>query len=293
LITNNSNGLKNVNGFIGGMEEYGYLESENTTYLFSGEPTANSNLDSEIQQMIAAGADLIFTAGTPTGVAAYQATMDSEIPVVFGVVADPIAAGIMDDLNHPGGNMTGVMLSKNQSRRVELLLELDPSIKKILIPFNPEDTAPQSALVQIADLCKSLNVEIVERHARSAEDAKEILQNIPADIDAVFLLPDSVFNPQIESVLAAANELGVPVSGPSTIQAEQGAVISYGIIHQKVGVQAARIAHQILQGIDPGDIPVEVAEFYLAINVDAAEKIELEIPYYLLQQAEFVITPDK
>jgi len=81
----------------------------------------------------------------------------------------------------------------------------------------------------------------------------------------------------------------LPVSGPSTAQVEEGALMTYGFIHHEVGAQAARIAHHILKGADPGGYPVETAESYLAINLHVADVIGLEIPYEILQRAEIII----
>jgi putative ABC transport system substrate-binding protein len=119
-----------------------------------------------------------------------------------------------------------------------------------------------------------------------------LLNNIPKNIDAIFLVPDSTVNSRIKDVLAVALDRKLPVSGPSTAQVEQGALTTYGFVHHEVGAQAARIAAQVLKGADPGELPVETAEFFLAINLQAADAIGLEIPYKILQQAEIVIRAD-
>jgi putative ABC transport system substrate-binding protein len=104
LVTNSSNGMRNVQGFKDGMAELGYIEGENVTYVFEGVPTSADRLDAVLQGLVDAEVDLIFTAGTPTGVAAHRVTEGTGIPVVFGVIADPIAAGVITDLTRPGGN---------------------------------------------------------------------------------------------------------------------------------------------------------------------------------------------
>ncbi len=289
LVTNNPNGLRNVQGFRDGMAELGYIEGEDVTYIFEGSPIKGDELDAFLKRLVEAEVDLIFTAGTPTGVAAHRITKGTNIPVVFGVIADPIAAGVMEDLTRPDGNMTGVKLSQSQARRLELLLEIVPGIKRVFIPYNPEDAAPVSAIAQISELAPGLGIEIVEGKARNDSEVTELLNNIPEDIDAIFLVPDSTVNSRLPDVLAVAYDRKLPVSGPSTAQVEEGALTTYGFIHHEVGAQAARIAHHILKGADPGELPVETAEFYLAINLQVADTIGLEIPYEILQQAEIII----
>jgi putative ABC transport system substrate-binding protein len=293
LVTNNSNGMRNVAGFQDGMADLGYKEGENVTYLFAGEPVSGEALDSALQEMVEQEVDLIFTAGTPTGVAAHRITADTGIPVIFGVVADPIAAGVMEDITYPGGNMTGVRLSPSQDRRLELFLEIAPGMHRILVPYNPDDSASASAVDQIVELAPGLGVDLVLAEARTDLGVVELLANLPANLDAIFLVPDSIVNARLADIIALANDLKLPVSGPSTAQVEEGALTTYGFIHHAVGVQAARIADQVLRGANPGELPVETAESYLAVNLVVADRIGLEISDEFLRQAEFIIRDDE
>ena len=227
LVTNSTNGLGNTQGFRDAMTELGYIEGTNVTYIFTGYPTDGDELDAVLENMVEEKVDLIFTAGTPTGVAAHRITEGTNIPVVFGVIADPIAAGVMKDLTRPGGNMTGVRISDNQARRLELLLQAAPGIRRVFVPYNPEDAAPSSAVVQVREIASSLGIEIVEGHARNDGEVTELLNNIPEDIDAIFMLPDSTVNARLADLIAVAIDNGLPVSGPSMAQVEGGR--AYGL----------------------------------------------------------------
>ncbi len=289
LVTNNPNGLRNVRGFIDGMARLGYVEGENVTYLFSGEPQRGEDLERAIEDFVTSDVDLIFTAGTPTGIAAHRITAASGLPVVFGVIADPLAAGVMEDLNHPGGNMTGVKLGQHQDRRLELLLEVAPGTKRVFVPYNPGDAAAASAVAQIQGVAGRLGVGLVLAEARDDAEVVGLLSRIPDVVDAIFLVPDSTVNRRLPDILATAVALRLPTSGPSTAQVEEGALTTYGFVHEAAGAQAARIADQVLRGADPGDLPVEDTESFLAINLVAAEKIGLVVSDAVLQQAEIVI----
>ena len=289
LATNNPNGLRNVQGFRDAMEGLGYIDGENTTYIFEGTPTRGEELDAVLNAMVEEEVDLIFTAGTPTGVAAHRITAGTGIPVVFGVIADPIAAGVMADLNRPGGNMTGVRISRNQARRLEILLALAPDIRRIFAPHNPDDAAPTSSMAQVKELAPLLGIETVEGKARDDGEVTELLNNIPDDIDAIFMLPDSLVNARLADLVTIAIDRGLPVSGSSLAQVEGGALMGYGIIIERAGAQAAHIADAVLKGANPGELPVETAEFFLGINLKTADAIGIEIPYELLQQAEIII----
>ncbi len=293
MISNNPNGLRNVEGFRAGLREMGFGDAEGAVFLYSGEPTARGDLEASITRMIEDGADLIFTAGTPTGIAAFEATRDSGVPVIFGVVADPVTAGIMTDLTRPGGNMTGVMLSQNQARRLQLLNTLAPDARRILLPYNPDDPAPVSAAAQLDEPAKELGLTLVHSHARDDAEVTGLLAAIPGDIDAIFMLPDSTVNRRVDDLLRVAVERGLPVSGPSAAQVEAGATMAYGIVHHEVGLQAARIAARVLRGADPAETPVETADYYLTVNVAAADRIGLDLPEAVLQQADAILREDR
>ena len=292
LVTNNPNGLRNIRGFQEGMKALGYTEGDTATFLFSGSPTPRTELEGAITQMIADGADLVFTAGTPTGVAAKAASRDSSVPVVFGVIADPIDAGVLTDLNRPGENMTGVMLSQNQARRLELLQTVLPSVRRVLLPYNPDDPAPVGAAAQLELAAPALGLTLVHKHLRDDDEVSAFLGDLPADIDAVFMLPDSTVNRRVADLIEVANTRQLPVSGPSAAQAEAGALMAYGIIHHEVGVQAAQIADRILRGADVAIQPVETADFYLTLNTAAAGRIGLELSEQILQQADLILRQD-
>lgn len=189
--------------------------------------------------------------------------------------------------------MTGVRLSENQARRLELLLEIAPGTQRVFVPYDPDDAASTSAVAQINELGPDLGVEIVEGKARDDDQVTELLDNVPEEVDAIFLAPGTTVNKRLEDVLAVAFDRKLPVSGPSTAQVEEGALTTFGFIHHQVGAQAARMADLVLKGADPGDLPVETAEFFLAINLQTADAIGLEIPYEILQQAEIIIRADE
>jgi putative ABC transport system substrate-binding protein len=291
LVTNNVNGLRNVDGFIEGMEALDYLEGSNVTYLFAGEPQMDSDLDRELDRFVEEDVDLVFTAGTPTGVAAYRILVSTDIPIVFGVIADPVAAGVMDDLSRPGGNMTGVKLGVDQVRRLELLVEIAPTIERVVVPYNPDDAAAASAVAQIEPAARELGVELVFAEARTDDEVTALLENWPQRVDAVFLVPDSTVNARLAEILELAISLSLPTSGPSTAQVEDGALMTYGFIHERAGTQAARIADQVLRGADPGDLPVEDTESYLGLNLVTAEAIGLDIGDAMLRRAEIIRRP--
>lgn len=289
LVTNNPNGTKNVQGFRDKLVALGPINGRDVTFVTPGRPVRGVELERTLNKFVESKVDLIFTAGTPTGVAAYRLTSRSGIPVVFGVIADPIRAGVMADLDRPSGNMTGVMLGYNQARRLELLRQIVPRIKTVAVLYNPNDAAPVGAVAQLYANAPSLNVTLRSHECPNDDAVSAALASISPDVDALFLVPDSVVNRRINDIIAFSIDRRLPVSGPSSAQINQGALMTYGFDHQEVGAQAADIAAQILRGVNPGDVPVQTAEAYLGLNLQTANQIGVDIPRHFLESALVVV----
>ncbi len=279
-----------LEGFKEGMTELGYIEGENVTYLYEGATGDMDKLDSVAQGLVEANVDLILSITTPATQAAQRATAGTDIPVVFVPVTDPVGAGIVDSLRQPGGNITGVTFGIQEGRRLEWLVQIVPTIEEIYIPYNPEDRSAVLALEAVSEVAPKLGVELIARETSTPEEVAAAFENIPEDADAIFFLPDSVVNARIGDWLETAIELELPTSGPNPAAVEAGHLTAYGIdLTASARQEAARLADQILRGIKPADLPVETAEFYLAINLKTAEAIGLDISDEILIQADTII----
>lgn len=289
VVTNNPNGLKNISGFQEGMTNLGYVEGRNVTYVGVKKPVSGKDLEAALTGFVNDQVDLIFTAGTPTGVAAHRLTKGSNVPVVFGVIADPVRAGVMNDLTTPGGNMTGVKLNQNQALRLELFLQIVPEIKTLAVLYNPNDSAPVSAVNQIKSIIRKTSIELLLIESPDNQAVTDGLQIIGEKADSIFLVPDSIVNKRIKDIVKIANTHKLPLSGPSSAQIRQGGLMSYGIDHNEVGIQAARIADQILKGAKAGTIPVETASSYLGLNLKTAKSIGIDLSDQIILKAREVI----
>ncbi|MBN1815313.1 MAG: ABC transporter substrate-binding protein [Anaerolineae bacterium] len=276
-------------GFKEGMTELGYIEGENVTYLYEGVTVDMDKLDSVAQGMVAADVDLILSITTPATQAAQRATADIDIPVVFVPVTDPVGAGLVSSLKQPGGNITGVTFGIQEGRRLEWLVQIVPTIEQIYVPYNPEDRSAVLALEMASATATKLDVELITREVHSPEQVMDAIEHVPEEADAIFFLPDSLVSARMSDHIKTAVELRLPTSGANTEAVKDGLLTSYGMEQTSSGKQAARLADQIFQGIKPADLPVETAEFYLAINLKTAEAIGLDISDEILLQADIII----
>ncbi|MGD9189258.1 MAG: ABC transporter substrate-binding protein, partial [Desulfobacteraceae bacterium] len=178
-------------GFKAGMTELGYTEGKNIRYLYDGPTKEINKLSAAARNLLAAKADMILTITTPATLAVKEATAGSGLPVVFAIVTDPVGAGIVQSMRQPGGNITGVTFGPQEARRLEWLVRIAPDIRRIYAPFNPKDKSPVLALKMVRNAAAKLGVELITREAHDPETLEDAVLNIPAEADAVFLLPDS------------------------------------------------------------------------------------------------------
>jgi len=276
-----------VQGFKSEMADLGYIEGENITYL--GGAITLEELDSVLQDMVKADVDLILTTTTASTQAAQKATSGATIPVVFTPLADPVGAGIVESLRAPGGNSTGLTFSDQEAMRLELFMQIAPTMQRLYIPYNPGDPAPSRALAIIREVAPKLDVELILQEVHTADEAEAAVKSIPEDADGVFLLVDTLIGSYILDLTETAIEQRLPMASANADAIKQGALMGYGPRQEASGRQAARLADQILKGAKPSDLPVETAEVYLGINLQTAQAIGLEVPELILRRADTII----
>lgn len=277
-----------LDGFKAGMAERGYIESENVTYIYEGATGSVDALDATAQRLVERDVDLILSITTPATQAAQRATAETDIPVVFVPVTDPVAAGLVQSLRRPGGNITGIMTGGTEGARLQWQLKIAPNVEKVYIPYNP-DGSSTSSLAATEAAAEQLNVELVTQVATNPDEVAAAIEAIPEDADAIFILNDGFIETQIDKFIEAALERDIPISASSLLHVSAGVLFAYGHRHEVNGQAAAGLAAQILEGVEPADLPVETAETFLSINLKSAEAIGLDIPDSILRQADTVI----
>jgi putative ABC transport system substrate-binding protein len=276
-------------GFKQGMTDLGYVEGGNLTYIYAGPTDSIDKLDGVAQDLVKANVDLILSISTPATQAAKKATAGTNIPVVFVPLMDPVGAGIVPSLTQPGGNITGVTFGLQEVRRLEWLQKLVPDVKRVFIIYNPNEGNAKLALAKVNETAPGLGLEIILCEAPTPDDVTAALANLPDDIDALYLLPDSQTESKWAEILAAANARNLPTSVANVGRVTDGALYTYAMKLDLGGIQAAGLADQILQGVKPADLPVEMTEVFLAINLQEAQVIGIDIPDDILSQADTII----
>jgi putative tryptophan/tyrosine transport system substrate-binding protein len=220
-------------------------------------------------------------------------TATAEIPVLFTVGADPVEAGLVGSLNHPGGNVTGIstMSTEIAPKWVGLLRELLPAAKRfaLLVNYtNGEVTKSMISGAQDAVLPLGLQTEVV--FASSERDIDSALRNLGSRAQVLLIQPDILFRRNFGAVAASAMREKLLAIASDREFPRAGGLMSYGSsfvdAHRDVGVYAGRI----LKGERPGDLPVQRStKFEFVVNLKAAKEADVEIPATMLARADEVI----
>jgi len=279
-----------VAGFQEEMAVLGYQEGKNITYLPVPPAGSIDKLEGIIKGHLAKHPDLLLVSSTPaTQMAKRLTATDKKPPIVFAPVNDPLAADIVTDLKHPGGHITGIRLPTGDDLRLQWLVRIAPLTKRVFLPYHADDKSALKSVEMASVAADALGIKLVSYSIPAGSSIAAAIAAIPPDVDAIFLPRDSRIEAAIADFIAVATARRLPIAAPSLTQVESGALFSYGFVHRDIGRQAARLADQILKGVAAGDLPVEMAENRLAINLATARKLGISIPSDILLQAEHLV----
>jgi putative ABC transport system substrate-binding protein len=281
---------RTVEGFKEGMVKLGYVDQQSVRYLVDEPSGTTAAARARLSALLADGVDALLVSSTPVTQIAKELTAKQPVPIIFAPVNDPVAAGIVPSLREPGGNLTGIRLPVGDKLRLQWLSDLAPKARTVLVPYTLTDQSARTSLQQLREVATALNMQLLELPLGDDDSLASSAARMPP-ADAIFLPRDSRIEAGIADWLSYARAQRLPLSAPSLLQVEQGALYSYGFMHREIGKQAARLMDQVLRGMSPGQLPVESAENFLGINLVAAEAIGLQIPDVVIRQASLVIRP--
>jgi putative ABC transport system substrate-binding protein len=273
------------------LRERGYVQGQNLSIMYQSSEGQDELLPDLAAKLLRLNVDVLVTFGTVATRAAQQAT--STVPIVMVTVLDPVHAGFVASLSHPGGNITGSsdLSEELVAKRVELLKQTIPTASLIAVLWDP--TGPTNALdlrrTEAAVQALGLSVR-----AAAAHDRVEI-EKAFADIrrwrpQALLVLMSSAAIVYIVRILELAKEDRLPTMYGTRGAAMAGALLSYGPDLADQYRHAAAFVEKILKGAQPADLPVEQpTRFKFVINLRTAKALGITIPPSILLRADEVI----
>lgn len=281
-------------GFKAEMTNLGYVEGKNVTYLYVSfkdipQDQWQQAYTDQVKAMVDAKVD-IFVVNTDSDAVRLKA-MVGDIPIVFARADDPVATGAVADLVNPGSTITGTITNKPHERRLQILTEIKPNTKKVYYLYSTYTLEAETVMQQVQDLGTQLGIEVVPAPITDAASMLAAIQNAPKDTDWLFMTPYVYLDePSLKALLevSTADHAGIAGFYYAPIQ---GYLMGYGPSLDATGAQAADIVDRILRGASPADLPVQTAENYLTVNLEAAQGIDLTVPESVLRQADLITRP--
>jgi len=235
--------------------------------------------------------DIIVANGTPPTIALQRETRT--IPIVFTNVADPVANGIVQRLDRPGGNVTGTVNLEASlgGKYLELLSEITSGLKRAAIMFNP-DTAPALVFMPSFEMAAhSLKVVPIAAPVHSDAEIETAIMALGRELGGgLVVMPDRFTTAHRAPIISAAIRANIPAVYWQSAFARDGGLLSYGIDQVDNLRRAATYVDRILRGAKPAELPVQLpTKFEMVVNLKTAKALGLMVPQSILLRADEVI----
>ncbi len=244
--------------------------------------------DEIISDIAGAGPDLVLPLGTsPTRLAVENIT---DLPVVFSMVLNPIEHGFVSSLDRPGGNVTGVSLNIPASEQFSLIKDAVSGIEKAGVIYDPSISGKVVESARAA--APGLGIELIEKPISEAGEISGALTSLRREgAELIWAIPDSTVysGASVRQVLLFSLRNAVPVAGFSRSFAEAGALIGIYQDYRDIGRQTGEVAVKVIQGQDPGSIPVAFPRKQVfSLNQRVMDNFGLDVNSGLLEEAEHI-----
>jgi putative ABC transport system substrate-binding protein len=277
--------------FRGGMRELGYVEGRNLIIDARWGEGSGERTEQFAVELVKSKPDVIVTSGGPATHPLIRA--GAAMPVVFGYSGDPVEGKVVDSLARPGRNFTGVSFLSFElvGKRLELLKEVIPGLKRIAILANPQHPGEQGELRASLAAAKALGVAVDYHPVRNEAECDDALAAIlKSHNEALDVFPDALLMRYSEKIAAFAAKNRIPAISGWAQFAERGNLMAYGPNLRDSYRRLATYVDKIVKGAKPADLPVELPTIVeLVVNLKTARVLGVKIPQSLLVRADRVI----
>lgn len=234
--------------------------------------------------------DVIVTIGSPMGQAAARSGVT--VPIVFCGVGDPLGAGIVTNLAHPGGRITGVSSFTPIEPQLDLIRKLVPQAHRIGILANPAEYNSHAVVVAIQKIGSQRGFSFVVQDVMASSEIASAASNLVGQVDAFYVPTDNTVVSGIDAVIKVARANKIPLFTGETSSVRKGAFASAGLDWYQTGVDAGGVAARILRGEKPGEIPVmnQTGGVQIVINSRTAREIGVALPVDLAAQGAHLVS---
>jgi putative ABC transport system substrate-binding protein len=274
-------------GFRDGLKELGYVEGKTVIFEVRAAQGDMARVPGLAAELVQQKPDLILCVSDACRMKA------GPIPMVFVQVSDPVRLGLVESVARPGGNVTGIanLRAELTAKRLELFKEIVPSLRRVLVTYDPREKDERDSVAVARTTASRLRLTLLERPISATLEIEPGLAELTEGGHDGILTVQSGTNLNIPGRnLEVATSDRIPTMYPASFWSNVGALASYGPDQYTQGRQAARLAHKILTGTPPREIPVEFPDrIELVINLKTAKRLGLKIPQPVLLRVDRII----
>lgn len=259
------------------------LESSGLDYTIDFQTGSSASADADCtnfaKNMVAENCDVIIAIATPAAKAAFAATDDTDIPIIFCAVSDPVAAGLVESNEKPGYPCTGTSDVLNLDSQVELIQALQPDVKSIGILYTSSEDNSVSNLKTFKEICKEKNIDVVATAVQNASDIPSAAEDLASKVDCINNFTDNNVVNNLSVVLSAADKNNIPVYGSEEEQVKNGCLASVSIDYVALGKVTGQMAIDALNGADVSAMAVKtISDATPVINNTTLKKLGYSVP---------------
>jgi putative ABC transport system substrate-binding protein len=277
--------------FLDGLRELGYVEGRTVAIEWKWGQDRVETLSGLAAELVRSDVDVIVTGGTSAAKALKAATQ--QIPIVVAIIGDPVAAGLVENLARPNGNLTGfsIVAPELGGKRLELLKEIVPNLSSVSVLLNVKNPQSQIELKEMRTAAQAMGLQLSPTEISTEVGLEDAFAAIDrAAVQALVVLTDPILFSQRKRTVDLANSHGLPAMYFFQGFVEDGGLMSYGPSDADLFRRAAGYVDRILKGAKPADLPIEQpTKFELFINLKAANTLGIRIPEAFLVRADKVI----
>ncbi|MCB1750686.1 MAG: ABC transporter substrate-binding protein [Gammaproteobacteria bacterium] len=276
-------------GVLDELQQQGYRPGKNLDWEFQSAQGDTSIAGQIARKFVGDAPDAIVAIATPSAQSVAAAAHGS-LPVIFSAVTDPLDARLVDNMEKPGGNITGVSDLLPLEKHMALIREIVPAARIVGIPYNPGEANAAVLVKRIEAMAPGLGLKIVTAPAPTTGDVLMATRSLAGKVDAIYVTTDNTVISAFESVLKVGRDAQIPVIAGDTDTVSRGAIAAVGFNYYDVGRQTGAIVVRVLNGENPGDIAVQgVDKTRLHLNPGSARTMGVKLSPELLRRAAKVI----
>lgn len=277
--------------FKQGLRRFGYVEGRNITFEERSAAGELGRFGEFAAELLRLKVDVLVVTSTRSAQAASKLT--STIPIVVTSSGDLVGTGLAASLGRPGGNVTGLttLSPELSAKRLELLKEVIPGLKRVAILWNPDGPAPALAFKESQAASRLLGLEIQSLEVRTPGDLERAFAALGRErAQGMLVIMDPLIAGNVAQIVKLAAENRVAAVFPAKAFVDAGGLIAYGPNYIEMYRRSAHYVDRILKGAKPSELPIEQpAKFEMQINLGAAKALGLSIPKSLRSRADAVI----